>query len=154
MQVVGLVLTYIHKYTPDAVFIDVGGIGAGIVDRFKELNIKTVKGVNFGEKTIYPEKYVNKRAEMWGQMHEWLADTTPVQLPDIDLLQSDLCGIRYDYDSHGRLRLETKDDAKKRGIRSPDYGDALALTWAMPVRKSEIGSPRMPAPRPVAPGMG
>ena len=153
MQVVGLVLTFIKKYNPDAVFIDVGGLGAGIVDRFKELNIKIVKGVNFGEKSIYPDKYVNKRAEMWGQMKDWLSES-PVQLPDDDVLQADLCGLRYDYDSHGRLRLESKEDAKKRGIRSPDMADSLALTWAMPVRKAPNSSLVIEPYRPSVPSMG
>jgi hypothetical protein len=137
MQVVGLVLQSIKKFKPDAVFIDVGGIGAGVYDRLKELNYKECRAVNFGEKALDQTKFVNKRAEMWGLMKEWLS-SPPVQLPDDDALQADLCGLRYSYDSHGRLKLESKDDAKKRGIRSPDFGDALALTWAMPIRPDAL----------------
>lgn len=154
MQVVGLVLTFIGRYKPDAVFVDVGGLGAGIVDRFRELNMKVVKGVNFGEKSLWPDKYENKRAEMWAQMKDWLCDSAGVQIPDDDALQSDLCGIRYDYDSHGRLKLETKEEAKKRGIRSPDMGDAFALTWAMPVRKAATSDPKMKPYMPSVPSMG
>jgi hypothetical protein len=64
-------------------------------------------------------------------MKEWLLDF-PCQIPDDDSLHADLCNIRYKFDSKTRLVLERKEDMKKRGIRSPDEGDALALTFAMP----------------------
>lgn len=133
MEVVGVIIANIKKYDPDAVFIDVGGIGAGIVDRLKELKYTMCRGVNFGGDALAKEKYINKRAEMWGLMKEWLEDQ-PAQIPDDDSLEIDLCGLRYTYDSKGRLKLESKDDAKNRGIKSPDDGDALALTFAYPVR--------------------
>ena len=152
MQVVGLVVTYIKKYSPEMVFIDVGGLGAGVVDRLRELGYKMCRGVNFGERSLYPDKYINKRAEMWGQMKEWLSEP-PVSIPDDDMLQSDLCGLRYDYDSHGRLKLESKEDAKKRGIRSPDAGDSLALTFSMPVHEKLVRPVMLPRKKTV-PSMG
>ena len=63
-----------------------------------------------------------------------MAEDTPVQIPDLDTLHADLTGLKYSYDSNTRLRLEKKEDMKKRGLRSPDEGDALALTFALPVR--------------------
>lgn len=140
MAVVGTIVKYINKYSPDAVFIDEGGIGAGIVDRLHELHYRgIVHGVNFGSNALANDKYVNKRSEMWGLMDEWLDGRTS-QIPDDNVLEVDLCGLRYSYDSKGRLKLESKDDAKKRGIKSPDDGDALALTWAMPVRKHQANA--------------
>lgn len=75
---------------------------------------------------------------MWGLMHEWLKNP-PSQLPDDDSVEIDLCGLRYSYNSHGAMKLESKDEAVKRGIKSPDDGDAIALTWAMPVQRSTPG---------------
>ncbi len=72
---------------------------------------------------------------MWGLMNEWMQ--TAVSIPDEDKLEIDLCGLQYSYDSSGRLKLESKEDAKKRGISSPDDGDSLALTFAMPVKKHQ-----------------
>jgi hypothetical protein len=72
---------------------------------------------------------MNKRAEMWGEMREWLADG-PVDIPDTDLLQADLCNLQYSFDSKGRYVLEKKEDAAKRGVKSPDQADSLALTFA------------------------
>lgn len=135
MEVAGMVLAAIKKYSPKAVFIDMGGLGVGVLDRLRELGFgNIVHGVNFGGKPIDKTKYYNKRAEMWGLMKEWLYDQ-PVQIPDDDDLEIDLCGLHYSYDSMSRLKLESKEDAKKRGIKSPDIGDALALTFAMPVRE-------------------
>jgi hypothetical protein len=111
----------------------VGGLGAGVVDRLNELGHKDlVIAVNAGSKSLDDQKYSNKRAEMWGKCANWLEDI-PVQIPDIDSLHADLCGIRYSFDSNSRLVMEKKEDMKKRGIRSSDEADALCLTFAYPV---------------------
>lgn len=135
MEVVGIVHRIIRAERPDGVFIDVGGLGAGVVDRLREMGYdEIIIPVNGGEKPLDENKYFNKRAEMWGEMKLWLCDT-PCQIPDSDSLHADLCGPSYKYDSNTRLVLEKKEDMKKRGLRSPDEGDALALTFARPVRE-------------------
>jgi len=156
MAVTGAVLRFIQKYDPAAVFIDEGGIGAGVVDRLYELGYRgCVRGVNFGSDAIDKENYINKRSEMWGLMKEWLDGNTS-SIPDNDDLEVDLCGLRYSYDSRGRLKLESKDDAKKRGVKSPDDGDALALTWAFPVRSKarDIIHSKIKPRQPAVAGMG
>jgi len=92
---------------------------------------------------------------MWGLMKEWLDGNTS-SIPDNDDLEVDLCGLRYSYDSRGRLKLESKDDAKKRGVKSPDDGDALALTWAFPVRSKarDIIHSKIKPRQPAVAGMG
>jgi hypothetical protein len=133
MEVTGIVHMLIEKHRPDRVFVDVGGLGAGVVDRLKELgHDKIIVAVNAGSKPLDDQKYSNKRAEMWGKLADWLADV-PVQIPDSNSLHADLCGIRYTFDSNSRLVMEKKDDMKKRGVRSPDEADCLCLTFAMPV---------------------
>lgn len=132
MEVAGIVHTLIHKHQPTKVYIDVGGLGAGVVDRLRELGLSDViVAVNAGSKARDEERYLNKRAEMWGEMKLWLQDQ-PVSVPDVDDLHADLCGVKYSFDSKARLKLESKKDMKRRGLRSPDVGDALALTFAMP----------------------
>lgn len=133
MEVVGLCVKVIQRYRLAKLFVDVGGLGAGVVDRLREMGYgQTVVPVNGGERPMDPNKYFNKRAEMWGLMKEWLEDQ-PASIPDDDAFQADLCGIKYAYDSNSRLKLERKEDMKKRGLRSPDEADALALTFAWPV---------------------
>lgn len=132
MEVTGIVHQLIETHQPAKVFVDVGGLGAGVVDRLFELGHRdVVVPVNSGVTPLDDKRYFNKRAEMWGLLKEWLQDS-PCQIPDIDSLHSDLCGIRYKYNSNTQLIMESKADMKKRGIRSPDESDALCLTFAYP----------------------
>jgi hypothetical protein len=134
MQVVGLVVEFITNYRPARVFVDVTGMGYGVVDRLNELGYgRLVRGINFGEKAINPDRYVNRRAEMWWKLADWVADPAGADIPDDDLLAAHLLAPQYSYDSASRRRLERKEDMKKRLGYSPDGGDALALTFAEPV---------------------
>lgn len=132
MEIVGKVHQIIVNENPSRVFLDIGGLGAGIYDRLMELgHANVVVAVNGGSHALNQKKYINKRAEMWGLMKKWLEEG-PVEIPDLDSLHADLCGISYKIDSNSRLQMEKKEDMKKRGIRSPDEADALALTFAFP----------------------
>jgi hypothetical protein len=99
---------------------------------------KTVVGVNFGVRAMDPTRYFNLRAEMWGKVHDWIVDQ-PCDIPDTDSLHQDLCGPLYSYTSARQIKLELKEDMAKRGLRSPDEGDALALTFAYPVAGGAVG---------------
>lgn len=133
MQVVGRIIQIINQWHPEKVFIDQGGIGAGIYDRLKELNYTGIcVGVNFGQRADEADRFLNKRAEMWGGMAKWFKDGG-VTMEDNDEIHSDLIAPRFTFDSQGRLKLESKDDIKKRYTKSPDLGDALALTFAYKV---------------------
>lgn len=137
MRTVGLVVRIIKNESPRRVFIDVGGLGAGIVDRLRELGYgERITAVNSAERALDADRYYNRRAEMWGEMKLWLADK-PAKLPDSESLQTDLCSLRYKLDLKGRLQLEAKEEAKRRGARSPDEADALALTFAAAVPLQE-----------------
>jgi len=129
MTVVGHVIDAIDEYKPDLVCIDEGGLGAGIVDRLKELRYK-IKGVNFANKAKNSLMYGNKRSEMWGTMREWLKNGS---IPEDKYLKTDLIGPMMKPDSKGSIFLESKKDMKARGLASPDAGDAIAITFAFPV---------------------
>jgi hypothetical protein len=131
MEIVGLVRRIIDQERPTKVLIDCIGIGAGIVDRLLELGYNCVKGVNVARSSDEKSKFRNKRAELWWDMREWLAQEMPVEIPDSDELMGDLTSLGYKYDSAGRLVIESKDDLRKRGMKSPDTADALALTFYM-----------------------
>lgn len=134
-QTAGEVQRVLRQHHIDAIFVDVVGIGAGVYDI---LNGKYggVYPVNGGARAAEAGKYFNHRAEMWGRMRDWLKDG-PVSLPNDNALQSDLCSLRYSFNANGQLVLEKKEDAKKRGVRSPDIGDALALTFSQYVTNME-----------------
>ena len=127
---------------PERMFIDVGGLGAGTVDILNSWGApycNIIKAVNFGSEPhgVHNNKEHggprNRRAEMWMRLKAWLEDPAGAQIPDDDSLQADLCGPSYTSDMHGRLLLESKEQMVKRGIRSPDGADAVALTFAEPV---------------------
>lgn len=129
MELCGIIRRIIEQEHPARVCIDSIGIGAGIVDRLHELGHDIVEGVNVARKAEESAKYRNLRAELWDRMREWLIQDMPVEIPDSDELQTDLTGLGYKYDSSDRLQIESKDDAKKRGMLSPDTSDALMLTF-------------------------
>ena len=88
--------------------------------------------MNSGARAGNAARYFNKRAEMWAKMRDWLRDVG--EIPDDDELAIDLQSPNYEYDNQNRIKLEKKEDMKKRGLLSPDVADALALTFAEPVR--------------------
>lgn len=139
----GKIAETITRYSPDAVFIDGGGVGGGVVDILRSQGFKVIE-VNFGAKANEERKYANKRAEMWGNLRDWLE--TGVIDPDPEL-QDDLCGVEYGFDKDGRVLLEKKEDAKKRGLASPDNGDALALTFAQPIHRKDMRTSTFPTNR-------
>jgi len=133
MEVTGYCYKILTQENPRIMAIDTVGLGAGVYDRLIELGFSrdVVISCNSGSTPLDTSKYVNKRAECWALMKMAL-DDHPCQLPDSDELHADLCGLRYEFDSQNRLKLERKEAAKKRGVRSPDAGDALALTYFVP----------------------
>jgi hypothetical protein len=133
METVGRIIDAIEEYKPALVNIDEGGLGAGVVDRLKEQRYK-IRGVNFANKAKNPMMYGNKRAEMWGDMRDWLRSAS---IPKDRYLKTDLISPLMKPDSKGSIFLESKKDMKARGLASPDAADAIALTFAYPVAHRE-----------------
>jgi hypothetical protein len=132
MTLAGHVARRIEQWEPDAVFVDAGA-GAGVIDRLRQLGHAVVE-VNFGGKPTDP-RFLNKRAEMWHEMADWLRAGGAI--PNTNALKLELATPTYRYDAANRIVLESKDDIKKRlpDSGSPDLADALALTFAHPVAK-------------------
>lgn len=118
----------IDSWRPDATVIDETGIGAGVVDRLTQLGYQ-VFGFNGGERPNDPDTYRNKRVEVWGLMRDALRNK--LDLPNDYDLKQDLIGPEYSFTASQQLMLERKEDMKRRGLSSPDKGDALAMTWAV-----------------------
>ena len=144
MAAAGWLKQVIDRDRPKRVFVDVGGVGAGIYDRLGEMGYGAiVRAVNFGSAPLEPPPRdehgepsggpLNRRAEMWMKSREWLEDPAGAADPRPRRLQADACGPTYTYDSNTRLKLEAKDHMRARGLKSPDEWDAVALTFAEPV---------------------
>lgn len=132
-----IVARTIDHFKADAVMIDAsGGYGAGVIDRLLALNYAPME-VQFGGKPN-DSRFVNKRTEMWWDVKVWLERGGV--LPNMNEYLIDLTGPRYDYkNAQGKMMLESKEHMKTRGIRSPDVGDALALTFSYPIQAKPEG---------------
>lgn len=138
MQTVGRFKLLIERFKPKSVKIDVIGVGGGVVDRLKEMGYNEVIGVNVGEKASDSERFINLRAEVFWSLRELFRDED-VSVPDDERLIGQLSNIKYKFNSRGQTQIESKDDIKKRGLKSPDRADALALCYYQPiVNKPEI----------------
>ena len=138
MQLAAKVAEMHRLHRAAMVCVDEGGIGAGVVDRLKQMGLPVV-GVQFAGKPLNAVrlsngvKVANRRAEMWAIMREWLEGGA---IPDDIELTDDLVGVEYSFNVRDEILLEKKEHMKKRGLASPDDGDGLALTFAVPVLPS------------------
>jgi hypothetical protein len=129
----------INRHNPDAVCIDMGNAGAGVVFKLRELKYK-VHGIWFSAASE-DSKYANKRAMMWGRMNDWLEDGC---IDSDETLKKDLVGPKREWDTKdSKTLLESKKKMRARGVSSPDHGDALALTFAVNVPSIDTKVSRM-----------
>lgn len=130
--VAGYVAKFEDDYQADGVFIDLG-YGTGIYSAGKQMG-RNWQLVSFGEAST-DKGYLNKRADMWRQMRDWLKEGGAIE--DDPVINDQLIGPEYGVvatgPNSGKVFLESKEDMLKRGIESPDRADALALTFAAPV---------------------
>ncbi len=136
MTYASLIAQEIDRYKADAVIIDAAGMGVGVADRLIQLNYDDLVFKAYVGSTARNEKlYFNLRTEIWCRMRDWLKDGS---IPDDRELRDDLTGPEYGFSNREQLQLEKKDDMRKRGLASPDCGDALALTFAFDVQPRYI----------------
>jgi len=144
---VAWITSVIDEDKPSRVNIDRGNIGANIITTIRSMSptyASLVRGIDFGSTSQAKEANpgrsgpVNRRAEIYGRLREWLKDAS---IPDEDDLVADLAGPRIKYRTNNDWLLESKSDMKARGVRSPDLADALALTFATQEFFSEWSKP-------------
>lgn len=135
MQTVGIIkaewdATPTHQ-RPAAINVDVIGIGAGVCDRLKEMNLPAV-GVNVAEAEspgFSPDISFNRlRDELWWRGREWL-ERRDCKFADDDETIAELTTPTYSFLSNGRIQVERKDELRKRGVKSPNRADAWLLTF-------------------------
>lgn len=128
----------IDRIKPAMCFLDTGGGGAQVYDILCDRGYRNVLTlINFGSSARDDRKYANKRAEMWGDGRDWLNDPGGAQIPDEDLLDGELTAPKGKPDGMSRTALERKEIIRKEFGASPDGADALMLTFAERVRRTE-----------------
>jgi hypothetical protein len=125
---------------PAAINVDVIGIGAGVVDRLQELGLP-VYGINVAEaEAVNAESPTNQkgepirqynrlRDELWFKSRAWLEAKDCKLLEDEETI-AELCVPTFSILSNGLIKVEGKDEMKKRGVKSPNRADAWNLTFA------------------------
>ena len=138
MSLANLMAAVIQQYNPDAVCID-SGMGTGIIDRLRELRYRITE-VQFGAAS--PDKqWEDFRTYIWAEMRDWLRNGI---IPNNPRLRDDLAGPGYEFmPGSDRIKLESKKKMKARGIPSPDYGDALACTFAVKLPHKDLLTSRL-----------
>jgi hypothetical protein len=113
------------------------GVGAGVYDRLIELGLP-VTPYNGGEAPFDNERFVNARAEDYWNLRE-LFENGEIDIDELDdKLAAQLGSIKWGVDSRGRIRIESKDDMRKRGMPSPDRADTGAMAFS---RRAQGGGP-------------
>ena len=113
---------------PVEILVDSIGLGAGVVDRLRELGLPC-RGVNVSESPALGETYYNLRAELWFKARQWLS-ARDCSLPEDEELRASLVTPKYKFTSNGKIQVESKEEMKRRGLPSPDAADAFVLTLA------------------------
>jgi phage terminase large subunit len=139
-----------EKQRPVAINVDVIGIGAGVVDRLKELGLP-VHGINVAEapaiNAVEGRQFNRLRDELWWRCREWL-ERRDCKFADDDDTIAELTTPTYTILSNGLIQVERKDDMKKRGVKSPNRADAWNLTfadtavaqsWGQPLKYPKLG---------------
>jgi len=139
MEVAKKVMQAMDEFCPDYVRIDAGR-GEGVIDACRAQGYRVTE-VNFGS-SPRSDYYVNARAEMWHGMKQWLESGGSI--PAISGLINELGAPRYSFTMGNKMTLESKEQMRKRGLKSPDMADALALAVGIRLKKrANFGEARM-----------
>ena len=125
MESANVVYGYYKRINAVAIVIDTIGLGAGLYDRLKQLGANVIDG-NSAKSAFNNQVYINKRAEMYDKLAEWL---TYADIPKDEKLAEELKAIIYKFNSAGRMQIISKEELKAELGRSPDRADALALLF-------------------------
>lgn len=140
-RIVAMYETTIGHRRPKQILVDAIGYGAGVADRLKEQGLPAI-AVNVSEKPGIGERYLRQRDELWFKAREWFQERDAV-ICDDETLIGELSSIRYTFTSNGKIRVEGKDEMKKRGLRSPDcfVAGTLVLTpqGERPIETLQVG---------------
>jgi len=116
---------------PEAIYIDSIGLGAGVYDRLDELGLPAI-AVNVSESAALAERYMRLRAELWYRARAWFESynvTMSSSLPNLKKLIEELAMVEQKIMSSGKVDIESKEQMKRRGVKSPNLADALILTF-------------------------
>ncbi len=110
--------------------MDTIGVGAYFAKHLKDLGFP-IRSIRVSEKPRNPERFANLKAELYWGLRERFEKGEVGGLKDEQAI-SQLATIRYSYNPRGQLLIESKEEARSRGIKSPDRAEAIMLAYAGP----------------------
>lgn len=131
MRTVGQVIQTLRETKADLVKVDAIGVGAAVVDRLREQG-KPVESITGSERSSNTEKFLNRRAEIYWSLRERFEKGNIDLDPHDEDLHAQLSTIKWRVTSSGKIKIESKEEMKARGARSPDRADAVAYAFAPP----------------------
>lgn len=129
MELVGILRVMRREVGAEVIVVDVVGLGSGVVDRLLEED-EPVLAFHSGSRASEKSLYLNRRAELWFRIRRKL-ELGQLGLPDDDDLRADLTAPTWQMHSAGKIKIESKEDLKRRGLRSTDLADAVLMTFAV-----------------------
>ncbi len=114
--------------------VDSVGVGGGVADQLRAADFPA-EDVNVGVAPRNADKFGNLKAELYWALRDILREGAINGLDDEETI-SQVVGVKYQYDARGRMMIEKKEDAKKRGVSSPDRAEALLLAFTAPPVRS------------------
>jgi len=129
----GIVKRHYELQHGDTLVVDDCGVGGGVTDMLQEQRIGVLPfNGGYKQAAIDHERFVNLRSQFfWYIARKFEKGLYSLNLlrPDIyEKLKNQLCSIKYEIDSKNRLKVESKEDMKARGLVSPDLADALMMS--------------------------
>ena len=119
------------EWQPSAIFVDVCGLGVGVYDNLRRMNVPNVRGINTGRSAKRPQKFMRLRDELWWAVREAFQNNL-ISLHHVEKdrgLISELSSIRYKINDKSKVKVEGKIDLRQRKMPSPNKADALTLTY-------------------------
>lgn len=131
MELAVEVLKFCALHNPEHIFVDGAGVGGAVVDNLRTLGLPGIFEIDFGSKSTKPDEFRNMGTECWLNMADWFKGDVAVF--DDEDFEEELIGREYGFIGETKKFIEPKKEMKKRGLKSPDTADALALTFAFPL---------------------
>ena len=151
MQLTGAIVNEAKLDKPAEMCIDSIGLGSGVADRLRELGF-VVRDVNVSEASAMNPQAAKLRDELWLSVKEWL-NARACKIPKMDELRQELVAPTYTFTSNGKIKVEGKQEMKRRGMRSPDLADSLGLTFASVASRVGGRAPRWVKGKPMKRGI-
>ena len=125
----GRVMQMHERHPKSTINVDAGGIGGGVIDILNS-NGCYANEVHFGGTPYDKEHFSDWASEAMAGTLEARFREGDIQLPVDDVLSAQLSARKYGFTKKGQVKIESKDEMKKRGLQSPDRADALMLAFA------------------------